>query len=91
MVASGYGGSVGVPTLFARALFPALRALDPAAGAKQLLARAPERAAVVPFPAGAIDLDTPADYERWVAAFEKDQSSVIRPAPSTEESHAPGQ
>jgi molybdenum cofactor cytidylyltransferase len=81
MAASGYGGSVGVPALFARELFPALRALDPAAGAKRLLARNPDRVAVIPFPDGAIDLDTPADYERWLAA----------PASSTEESHAPGQ
>lgn len=82
MVASGYGESVGVPALFAREWFAALKALDPAAGAKQLLARHPDRVAVVPFPAGAIDLDTPADYERWLAA---------PPAISTEESHAPGQ
>jgi molybdenum cofactor cytidylyltransferase len=82
MAASGYGGSVGVPALFARELFPALRTLDPAAGAKQLLARNPERVAVIPFPNGAIDLDTPVDYERWLAAA---------PASSKEESHAPGQ
>lgn len=64
MVASGYGGSVGVPALFARACFPALLATPPAAGAKPLLTRDPDAVAVVSFPAGAVDLDTPADYER---------------------------
>lgn len=66
--ASGYAGTVGVPALFARPCFPALCALDPAAGAKHWLARNLDRVAVVPFPAGAIDLDTPDEYERWAAA-----------------------
>ncbi len=65
MAASGYAGSIGVPAVFARQCFPALLALDPAAGAKQVLARDPTGVVVVPFPAGAIDFDTPADYERW--------------------------
>ena len=81
MAASGYAGSAGVPALFARECFPDLFALDPAAGAKQLLARDPERVAVVSFPAGAIDLDTPADYERW---------ATPSPVPFAEESYAPG-
>jgi len=66
MAASEYGGTVGVPALFARAVFPELHRLAPAAGARQLLARRPDRVAVVPFPAGAIDLDTPEDYARWL-------------------------
>ena len=49
------------------------------AGAKQVLARDPTRVAVVPFPAGAIDFDTPDDYERW---------ATPSPAPDAEESHA---
>jgi len=65
MAASGYAGAVGVPALFARECFPDLRSLPPGAGAKHLLARRPDAVAVVPFPAGAIDLDTPDDYERF--------------------------
>jgi molybdenum cofactor cytidylyltransferase len=65
MVASGYDGTFGVPALFARETFPRLRTLDPASGAKRLLVGTPEAVAVVPFPAGAIDLDTPGDYERF--------------------------
>jgi molybdenum cofactor cytidylyltransferase len=66
MAASQYEDTLGVPALFARECIADLRALPPGAGARQLLARRPEAVAVVPFPAGAIDLDTPADYERLV-------------------------
>jgi molybdenum cofactor cytidylyltransferase len=79
MVASGYAETLGVPALFARECFPALRELDPATGAKQLLARSPDVVAVVPFPDGEIDLDTPEDYARLIAAT---------PGPA-EEFHAP--
>jgi molybdenum cofactor cytidylyltransferase len=65
MAASGYAESAGVPALFARECFPDLGSLPPGSGAKQLIARHPEAVAVVPFPAGAIDLDTPEDYERF--------------------------
>jgi len=65
MAASEYAGSAGVPALFARECFPDLRALPAGSGAKQLLARRPDLVAVVPFPAGTVDLDTPEDYERF--------------------------
>jgi molybdenum cofactor cytidylyltransferase len=65
MAASGYDGTAGVPALFAWPCFPELTGLAPQAGARQLLARYPRRVETVPFPAGAIDLDTPADYARW--------------------------
>lgn len=64
MVASAYADAVGVPALFDRSCFAELAAVDPAAGAKQLLARDRDRVAVVPFPAGGADVDTPADYAR---------------------------
>lgn len=64
MAASEYGGTVGVPALFTRECFSALTAMDPAAGAKQVLTRQPDAVAAVPFPAGECDVDTPADYER---------------------------
>src|SRR5439155_8612898 len=67
MAASNYAGTLGVPALFARECFPALRALHPTAGAKQLFARRPDEVAAVPFPDGEIDLDTPEDYARWLA------------------------
>lgn len=68
IVASEYEDTLGVPALFARTLFPELLALRGAGGAQQLI-RAHRREAVgVPFPAGSVDIDTPADYARLRAA-----------------------
>jgi molybdenum cofactor cytidylyltransferase len=64
MVASEYDGTMGVPALFGKAHFLALMALNPTAGAKQLLTKHPDLVATVPFPAGKFDVDTPADYAR---------------------------
>lgn len=64
IVASEYGGSAGVPALFARSLFPELTSLNLSHGAKPVIARHAGRVATVPFSAAAIDIDTPADYER---------------------------
>ena len=64
IVASEYGGTLGVPALFAREFFPELLALDGAAGARQIIATHRARAISVPFADGAVDIDTPADYAR---------------------------
>lgn len=61
IAACEYGGTVGVPALFSRALFPELREL--AEGAKPLLRRYGAQVAAVPFPGGVLDIDTPRDYE----------------------------
>ena len=63
IVASEYGGTLGVPVLFARAMFPELLALDGADGARQIIRTHRDRAIGVPFPDGAVDIDTPADHE----------------------------
>lgn len=63
VVASEYAGTVGVPALFDRSLFPELAALKGANGAKQLIKKYLQRAHCVPFPSGAIDLDTREDHE----------------------------
>lgn len=68
LVASGYGGAVGVPALFARQFFGELRALPAGAGAKRLLARHAAGVFAVAFPSGDFDVDTPADAERLDAA-----------------------
>jgi len=62
-VACAYGGSLGVPAILPRRLFPALLALQGDRGAKAILLR--ENAASLPFPEGGQDLDTPADLERF--------------------------
>jgi CTP:molybdopterin cytidylyltransferase MocA len=62
LVACAYAGGAGPPALFGAAHFAALAGLRGDHGAKALLAGA----ALVDFPAGAIDLDTPADLEAWL-------------------------
>lgn len=64
LVASEYGGTRGVPAFFSRALFPELRALPDAQGAKPILARHAAETVALPLPAGVWDVDTAADYER---------------------------
>jgi len=56
-VGSAYGGSVGIPALFARQGFPSLMALEPGSGAKVLL----RGATALACPACEADIDTPED------------------------------
>jgi molybdenum cofactor cytidylyltransferase len=64
IVASEYNGTLGVPALFARSLFPELLALTGPGGAQQIIRAHRKQAIGVPFQDGAIDIDTPADYAR---------------------------
>jgi molybdenum cofactor cytidylyltransferase len=64
MVASRYANTLGIPALFARSCFEELLALPDAAGAKALIQSRPDDVASIEFEKGAIDLDTPADFER---------------------------
>lgn len=67
IIASDYAGTQGVPALFDASLFPELRTLPDGAGAGRLIAAyGPERTAVVLFPDGAADVDTPEDFARLV-------------------------
>ncbi len=61
IVASSYGDTLGVPTVFARRHFPELMELRGDHGAKILLAQHADFVAAVPFPEGAIDIDAPED------------------------------
>jgi molybdenum cofactor cytidylyltransferase len=60
IVASAYSGTLGVPALFDRHLFPDLLTLDSAQGAKSIINR--HGAIGIDFPQGNLDLDTPEDY-----------------------------
>lgn len=60
--ACAYGGSLGIPAVLPRHLFPDLLALRGDRGAKAILQR--ENATTLPFPEGESDLDTPEDLDR---------------------------
>jgi molybdenum cofactor cytidylyltransferase len=64
IVASSYANTLGVPALFDRSVFGELRALPDRSGAKSIIETRREETASIPFEQGAIDIDTPEDFER---------------------------
>jgi molybdenum cofactor cytidylyltransferase len=68
IIASMYGGSFGVPALFSKPMFSELMALDGTAGAKQVIQRHASNARFVPFPGGAVDVDTADDFARLMSS-----------------------
>lgn len=64
LVACAYAESLGVPALFARPHFAALRALAGDRGAKAILLEHEPQVRRIAFPEGALDVDTPEDYEQ---------------------------
>ena len=73
MVASAYGGGLGVPALFSRSLFPELASLESGSGARQILAAHRSEVTSVPFAEGVVDVDTLEDYQRLLEIW-KDKS-----------------
>jgi len=65
MAACGYAGTVGPPCCFDKSMFDQLSRLADADGAKRLLLVDPASVTTIPWPAGADDLDTPADWQRF--------------------------
>lgn len=64
IAASEYGGLQGVPVIVSAELLPELLALEGDTGARAVVRRDPARVLAIPFPDGAIDVDTAADLER---------------------------
>ena len=64
IVTAEYAGTVGVPVLFTKALFPPLLALAPNQGCKGVILAHTAEAHRLPCPEAEIDIDTPADYAR---------------------------
>lgn len=64
IAATRHGESAGVPALFRREHFPALRALTGAAGARGIISAHLAATAQVDLPEPAMDIDTPADWSR---------------------------
>lgn len=67
MVVSRYADTLGVPALFKRALFADLKALQGTQGAKALIQQYLGQAAILDFPEGALDLDTPEDWAAFLS------------------------
>jgi molybdenum cofactor cytidylyltransferase len=61
LIASEYGGTLGVPALFDFTYFDQLCNLQGHEGARKILAKE-QNVLTIPFPHGEIDLDTPEDY-----------------------------
>lgn len=66
IVACEYDGSPGVPVLFARKYFPELSALRGDVGARAIVQAHRDDVALVPFADGAVDLDTPEEYQHFM-------------------------
>lgn len=64
IAASSYAGALGVPALFAAAVFPELHALEGDQGARGVIGRDPARVCAVPLEGGELDVDTPEDWVR---------------------------
>ena len=64
IVASSYNNTIGVPALFDRTLIPELLKMKQQGGAKQLLNKYSDRTLNLNVPEAAIDIDTPADYQK---------------------------
>jgi molybdenum cofactor cytidylyltransferase len=64
IVASSYADTVGIPALFDQSCFAGLLALSDDSGAKALIESRRGDVAQIEFEQGAIDIDTPADFER---------------------------
>ncbi|MEA5628053.1 nucleotidyltransferase family protein [Nostoc sp. UHCC 0251] len=73
IVTSAYAGTVGVPALFDLTLFPDLMLLQGDVGAKRLIHQLIDEVVPVSFPDGAIDIDTPLDYERFLAGLKQNR------------------
>lgn len=70
IVAAQYSGTIGVPALFTQELFGALSSLQPEAGARSLLRSSGADVTPFPLPEGAVDIDTPEEFENFIAGVE---------------------
>jgi len=64
IIASAYAETLGIPALFDRSCFPDLLRLQEDSGAKGIILARPHDVASFDFPAGKVDIDTVADYEK---------------------------
>ncbi len=67
IAACEYGGTLGVPALFASPLFPGLQALTGDEGARRVIRQYAGPIARIPFPGGETDIDTASDAAEFAA------------------------
>ncbi len=65
IVASFYSGKNGVPVFFHRTMYEKLLTIKDQQGARNVIDQNPTLVKSIDFPEGAIDLDTPEDYENF--------------------------
>ncbi len=66
IAACEYKRIVGVPALFTRTYFDVLLSLRGAEGGKRIITEHMNDVAIISFPPGAVDIDTPEDYRRLI-------------------------
>ncbi|WP_088242114.1 nucleotidyltransferase family protein [Calothrix rhizosoleniae] len=71
IVACEYADTLGVPVLFNHNFFAELAALGETGGAKKLINKYCDRIFSIPFPLGAVDIDTPQDYQQLLVTSNK--------------------
>ena len=64
IVACQYADTLGVPVLFSHQFFAELATLGETGGAKKLINKYCDHIFSIPFPLGAVDIDTPQDYQQ---------------------------
>lgn len=69
IVAAVYNDTKGTPVLFTEKYFDILPGLTGDMGAKTILKAFSDDVATVPFPEGAMDIDTPEDYQTVLSAY----------------------
>ena len=65
LVACRYGGTVGVPALFRKEIFPELAELQGDRGAKKIILKHQSEAEWIDFPEGVFDIDSAEDVKKW--------------------------
>ncbi len=72
IICSDYGHRLGVPALLDKQFFPQLLSLQADEGARGIIRSNRTLVATVPFPKGAIDLDTPQAYQAYLNSLNND-------------------
>jgi len=64
IIASSYDSTLGPPVLFDKVFFDELLVMQGNEGAKTIIQKHPKSVIKVPFDLGALDIDTPEDYDQ---------------------------